>query len=78
MLSMQEIGEILNHTASDLELTCDALVARANKNGGSDNTSVVLVVVRSNEVGDSGLPERALNWISDKAKVRWPWKRQVK
>jgi len=54
------------------------LVARANKNGGRDNTSVILVAVQSNEAGDSGLSERALNWISDKAKVRWPWKRQVK
>jgi protein phosphatase len=78
MLSKQEIGEILSHTASDLELTCEALVARANKNGGSDNISVVLIAVQSFEVNDSGLPERALNWINDKAKVRWPWKRQVK
>ena len=69
MLSMQEIGEILNKTASDLELTCDALVARANKNGGRDNTSVILITVQSNQVSASKLPERALNWISDKTKV---------
>lgn len=78
MLSMQEIGEILNNTSSDLELSCDALVARANKNGGRDNTSVILISVRSNEAGAAKLPEKALNWIGDKAKVRWLWKRLVK
>lgn len=71
MLSMQEIAEILNKTASDLELTCDALVARANRNGGRDNTSVILVTVQSSEVSTAKLPKRALNWISDKTKVRW-------
>jgi protein phosphatase len=71
MLSMQEIAEILNKTASDLELTCDALVARANRNGGRDNTSVILVTVQSSEVSTARLPKRALNWISDKTKVRW-------
>lgn len=78
MLSMQEIGEILNNTSSDLELSCDALVARANKNGGRDNTSVILISVRSNEAGAAKLPEKALNWIGNKAKVRWLWKRLVK
>jgi serine/threonine protein phosphatase PrpC len=71
MLSMQEIAEILNKTAPDLELTCDALVARANRNGGRDNTSVILITVQSSEVSTAKLPKRALNWISDKAKVRW-------
>lgn len=75
MLSMQEIGEILNNTAPDLELTCDALVARANRNGGRDNTSVILITVQSSDVSPSKLPKRALNWISDKAKVRWRWKK---
>ena len=71
MLSMQEIAEILNKTASDLELTCDALVARANRNGGRDNTSVILITVQSSEMSTAKLPKRALNWISDKTKVRW-------
>jgi len=73
MLSMQEIAEILNTTISDLELTCDALVARANRNGGRDNTSVILVTVQSSEMSTAKLPKRALNWISDKTKV--PWRR---
>jgi len=78
MLSMQEIAEILNNTASDLELTCDALVARANKNGGRDNTSVILIAVQSNEAVARKLPKKALHWISDKARVLWLWKRPAK
>lgn len=78
MLSTQEIAEILRNTVSDLGLACDALVARANKNGGRDNTSVILIAVRSNQVGASKLPERALNWINAKAKAPWRWKRLAK
>jgi serine/threonine protein phosphatase PrpC len=68
MLSTQEIHDILNRTISDLELTCEALVARANKNGGRDNTSVILVHVRSNEAAQSGLPARALSWLAEKTR----------
>jgi serine/threonine protein phosphatase PrpC len=78
MLSMKEILEIMSSTTSDLELACDALVARANKNGGRDNTSVILVTVQSSQVDTSKFPERAKNWISEKAKVRWRWKRLTK
>ena len=78
MLSMKEILEIMSSTASNLELTCDALVARANKNGGRDNTSVILVTVQSSQADTSNFPERAKNWISEKAKVGWRWKRLAK
>ncbi|HXA48089.1 MAG TPA: Stp1/IreP family PP2C-type Ser/Thr phosphatase [Burkholderiaceae bacterium] len=78
MLSMKEILEIMSSTASNLELACDALVARANKNGGRDNTSVILVTVQSSQADTSKFPERAKNWISEKAKVRWRWKRLTK
>jgi serine/threonine protein phosphatase PrpC len=78
MLSMQEIGDILNKTASDLELTCDALVARANKNGGRDNTSVILIDVRSNQAGSRGLSGRALSWIAGKTKAGWQRKKLAK
>lgn len=66
MLSTQEIHEIMNRSVSDLELTCDALVARANKNGGRDNTSVILIDVQANEATQNGLPGRALSWLADK------------
>ena len=68
MLSTQEIHDIMNKTASDLDLTCEALVARANKNGGRDNTSVILIDVRANEAAQNGLPGRALSWLADKTK----------
>ncbi|HEX7642362.1 MAG TPA: Stp1/IreP family PP2C-type Ser/Thr phosphatase [Burkholderiaceae bacterium] len=66
MLSTQEIHDIMSRTPSDLELTCEALVARANKNGGRDNTSVILIDVRANEAAQNGLPGRALSWLADK------------
>jgi protein phosphatase len=66
MLSTQEIHEIMNRSTSDLELTCEALVARANKNGGRDNTSVILIDVQANEAAQNGLPGRALSWLADK------------
>jgi protein phosphatase len=66
MLSTQEIHEIMNRSVSDLELTCEALVARANKNGGRDNTSVILIDVQANEAAQNGLPGRALSWLADK------------
>ena len=78
MLSMQEIGDILNKTISDLELTCEALVARANKNGGRDNTSVILINVKSSQTMSRGFSLRALSWISDKTRVRWPRKKPAK
>jgi serine/threonine protein phosphatase PrpC len=78
MLSMKEILEIMSSTASNLDLTCDALVARANKNGGRDNTSVILITVQSSQADASKFPERAKNWISEKTKVRWRWKSLAK
>lgn len=78
MLSMKEIGDILNKTSSDLELTCDALVARANKNGGRDNTSVILINVQSSQAASQGLPRRALTWIAGKTKARWRQKKLAK
>lgn len=63
MLSTEEIGEILTGVESDLEATCDALVQRANDNGGRDNTSVILVKVQSSNAEASGFLGRMLNWV---------------
>jgi len=71
MLSNQEIGDILQDAPTNLDSTCDALVARANQNGGRDNTSVILIRVKSNQPVAGRLPQRALKWIADKAKMRW-------
>jgi protein phosphatase len=78
MLSMKEIGDILNKTSSDLELTCEALVARANKNGGRDNTSVILINVKSSEAASQRLPVRAFSWLADKTTARWRHKKWAK
>jgi protein phosphatase len=72
MLSMQEIGDILKQTRSNLGLTCGALIARANSNGGRDNTSVILIEVQSSHASFGGLPERVLNWVTEKSPV---WRR---
>jgi protein phosphatase len=71
MLSIHEIGDILNDTSSNLQLCCDSLVAHANQNGGRDNTSVILIKVQSNQAVSGRLPQRALSWIADKARMRW-------
>ncbi len=63
MLSTQEISEILNRLGTDLDAACDALIQRANDNGGRDNTSVVLVKVQSSDAEADGLFGRMLNWV---------------
>jgi len=42
MLTQEEIREIILNT-SDLELACQRLIDRANKNGGHDNITVIAV-----------------------------------
>jgi serine/threonine protein phosphatase PrpC len=63
MLSTLEINEILNRLGTELETACDALVQRANDNGGRDNTTVILITVESNKPEAEGLFERMRNWI---------------
>lgn len=41
MASDKEMAEILSQN-SDLQAACDALIARANKNGGNDNVTCIL------------------------------------
>jgi serine/threonine protein phosphatase PrpC len=36
------IAEVLRRGGTDVQATCEALVARANANGGEDNISVIL------------------------------------
>ncbi|MGV3654834.1 MAG: Stp1/IreP family PP2C-type Ser/Thr phosphatase [Noviherbaspirillum sp.] len=64
MVPDEEIAIILADGARDLDAACDALVAEANRMGGRDNISVVLVLVRSTspEAGE-GMLGRVLGWI---------------
>jgi len=63
-LATQEINEILATNQQSLEAACEALVRRANDNGGFDNISVVLARVRSIDSSPAGLLARILNWVS--------------
>ncbi|MDB5841606.1 MAG: Stp1/IreP family PP2C-type Ser/Thr phosphatase [Herminiimonas sp.] len=65
MLSDQEIAGILGSPLPDLQARCDALVLRANEQGGKDNISVVLVQAVTAMAGGEGdsVFDRMLNWI---------------
>lgn len=64
MLSVQEIWSILLSYDNTLEHACEALVERANYNGGLDNTSVILVKVRQYPGKLKEVLSRFLHWIS--------------
>lgn len=42
MVPDHDIAEVLRRGGTDIQATCEALVARANANGGEDNISVIL------------------------------------
>jgi protein phosphatase len=63
MLSTQEISEILTRPDTDLEATCNALIKRANDNGGRDNVSVILIKVESRNAETKGLFGQLMNWV---------------
>jgi protein phosphatase len=55
MLSSKEISDIMTSMNLDLEPACDALVKKANDNGGRDNISVILIKVKSKNTETKGL-----------------------
>jgi protein phosphatase len=55
MLSSKEISDIMTTMSSDLDAGCNALVKKANDNGGRDNISVILIKVRSKNTETRGL-----------------------
>lgn len=64
MLSAQEIVDVMARAELNIETACDALIKKANENGGRDNISVVLIKVKSeNPEAAEGLFGRLLNWI---------------
>lgn len=63
MLAIREIGDILLNQPS-LDGACEALVQRANDNGGRDNISVILVKAQSNNAETGSLLGRILSWVT--------------
>jgi serine/threonine protein phosphatase PrpC len=63
MLSSEEIVQIMTSTDSSLKKTCDALIQRANDNGGRDNTSVILIKVQAIDDEAKGLFGQILKLI---------------
>lgn len=64
LLPDQEICDVLTQGQAVLEDACDALVKRANDNGGVDNISVILIRVTSTGSETKGLLGRMLDWVS--------------
>lgn len=63
MLSVQEIRDILLSFGDMLDHACEALVERANVNGGLDNTSAVLIKVQSGGPKKKGVLGRIRSWL---------------
>jgi PPM family protein phosphatase len=63
MLSYEEMTDILTGMDSGLQDGCDALVDKANANGGRDNISVVLAKVGSGDTQAEGMFDRLLGWM---------------
>ncbi|HJV74881.1 MAG TPA: Stp1/IreP family PP2C-type Ser/Thr phosphatase [Noviherbaspirillum sp.] len=69
MLQLEEIQDVLNGQPASLEEVCEAMVRRANDNGGHDNISVVLIKAGCSDVEaivseQGSLFRRILDWIS--------------
>lgn len=63
MLSAGELAEILTDVQTDLDAACQMLVDIANKNGGRDNISVIIIRLKSVKSGAPGLIGRIRNWL---------------
>lgn len=65
MLTKTEIHALLACHTWTLQEICEALVERANENGGYDNISAVLLRVQASQKGEEpSLFDRIRNWIS--------------
>lgn len=64
LLPDNEICDVMTQEQAVLEEACDALVKRANDNGGVDNISVILIRVTSTGSETKGLLGRMLDWVS--------------
>lgn len=64
MLLRDEIEEMLSSRADNLDDQCEALIERANDNGGHDNISVILIKLQASQPEQQSLLGRVWNWIS--------------
>jgi protein phosphatase len=55
MLFLKEISDIMTSMGLDLGTACDALIKKANNNGGRDNIFLILIKVKSRSTGTTGL-----------------------
>ena len=63
MIDDEEIRDILRTRTDSLVTLCDTLVQTANRAGGRDNISAVLVKVPSGSQQDNSLLNRFLHWV---------------
>ena len=63
MLSPEEMVQMMTATGPSLETICEALIQRANHNGGRDNISVILVEVQAIEGEAKGLFGQILKFM---------------
>lgn len=64
MLSIREIANGMASANANLETACDALIEKANANGGRDNISVILIKVKSETPEpETGMVSRLFNWV---------------
>lgn len=64
MLGANEFHDIIEKSGTELPSVCDALIQRANANGGHDNISVILVRVGKLPQQKGGILGRLMNWKS--------------
>ncbi|MBC7499058.1 MAG: Stp1/IreP family PP2C-type Ser/Thr phosphatase [Herminiimonas sp.] len=63
MLALNELAELMNGVQTDLEAACQMLIDIANKNGGRDNISVVIIRLKSVRTEAAGLAGRIRRWL---------------
>jgi serine/threonine protein phosphatase PrpC len=64
MLSRQEIQDVVTKNSRNLDTASDALIKKANENGGRDNISVILIEVQpKNADAKKQLVERVRSWL---------------
>lgn len=63
MLADHEIRDLLATCSTSLETACNALIARANDNGGHDNISAILTRVHESSMNSSGMVKRIWRWM---------------
>ncbi|MBI3229223.1 MAG: protein phosphatase, partial [Burkholderiales bacterium] len=58
-----DIADIISNHAQDLETAAQALIDAANKAGGRDNVSAILMKVHAVQIPKQGVVSRFLKWL---------------